>query len=527
MSNPFGKFETFGPVGDASTRKKIAENIYSTARSKTSHKTGLTNSETESFASSIDDILDNSTLKELCAKDNALAEKVTTEILDFVTNTKREMNTTSNPFDAERTKLNSFFKIESKGFSNSWREVSKFIKDNYSIRQLDYDFYAKQFSQSLDKKTRKSQQSFESVRDHLSEKWEGLIDAKQTQWELDIIDKSRKKVAQNMYKRLEELQELQELLEPFTNELGRLFDMSTGTWKNVNFELLKHYAELLKNDKALQELAEMLGRMQDAEKEIEEELFQNTRIKNEWKIEHASRSDLVGIKESDDLSSMLPSETALLADPSLQTVFMKKFVEKKLQTFEYEGRFRSSKEEEFLDKREKSKEIKGPFIICVDTSGSMHGTPETVAKSLCFAILKIALRENRKCYLISFSTGIRTLDLSDLKNSLDRIISFLSMSFHGGTDAAPALNEALKQLKEENYKKADVLMISDFVMEGLEETLNLQIDKAQQEDKTKFHSLVIGSSHNQEAISGFDNNWFYDANKGDTMISLVKGLRSL
>jgi uncharacterized protein with von Willebrand factor type A (vWA) domain len=303
--------------------------------------------------------------------------------------------------------------------------------------------------------------------------------------------------------------------------------MSSGKWQKINFELLKHYAELLKNDKALQELAEMLGKMQDAEKEVEDEAFQNTRIKNEWKIEHASRSDLVGIKESDDLSSMLPSETAFLSDPSLQSVFMKKFVEKKLQTFEYQDRFLSSKEEKFLDKREKSKEVKGPFIICVDTSGSMHGTPETVAKTLCFAILKIALSEKRKCYLISFSTGIETLDLSDLKNSLDRIIGFLSMSFHGGTDAAPALIEALRQLKEENYKKADILMISDFVMGGLNETLRLQIQTAQQEDKTKFHSLVIGSSHNQEAISEFDNNWFYDVNKGDTMISLVKGLRSL
>jgi uncharacterized protein with von Willebrand factor type A (vWA) domain len=54
---------------------------------------------------------------------------------------------------------------------------------------------------------------------------------------------------------------------------------------------------------------------------------------------------------------------------------------------------------EFQDKRQKEKEeAKGPFIICVDTSGSMHGTPETVAKTLCFAILKIAIKRKQKMF---------------------------------------------------------------------------------------------------------------------------------
>ena len=97
----------------------------------------------------------------------------------------------------------------------------------------------------------------------------------------------------------------------------------------------------------------------------------------------------------------------------------------------------------------------------------MHGTPEQVAKTLCFALLKIAIQENRKCYLISFSTGIQTLNLTDLKNSLNLILDFLSMSFHGGTDASPALEEALRMLNTNDYKEADVLMISDFVMSSL------------------------------------------------------------
>ncbi|HXH19143.1 MAG TPA: VWA domain-containing protein [Chitinophagales bacterium] len=159
-------------------------------------------------------------------------------------------------------------------------------------------------------------------------------------------------------------------------------------------------------------------------------------------------------------------------------------------------------------------------MICVDTSGSMHGTPETVAKTLCFAILKLAIRANRKCYLISFSTGIETLNLTDLKNSLDKIIGFLTMSFHGGTDASPAMREALRMLGTEDYKKADVLVISDFVMPAFDKTVQEQISKAK-ENKTKFHSLVIGSSQNQNVIKEFDSNWLYNPNAKDNVLTLV------
>lgn len=526
MTPTFNKFEKFGSIGNEASRKKMAERIHDFIRSKKPSTTGLSDSETENFASSIDEIISDATLKEMCSKDSDLAEKVTSEILDFVNSAKREINTTANPFDSERKKVSELSKTSQAKFAEAWPKADQYLKSNYSSKQIDPSFYTAQFQESLFSK-KKDRPSFEAVREHLTEKWEGLIDAKQTQWELNIIDKWRKKVAEDLYRRLEEVKQLQQLLEPFTDELGRLFDMSSGKWQKVNFELLKRYAELLKNDKALKELAEMLGRMQEAEKEVEQELFQNTRIKNEWQIEHASRSDLVGIRESDDLSSLLPSETALLADPSLQAVFMKKFAEKKLQTFEYEGRFLSSNKEDFLDKREKTKETKGPFIICVDTSGSMHGTPEMVAKTLCFAILKIAFRDNRKCFLISFSTGIETLDLSDLKNSLDKIVEFLSMSFHGGTDATPALQEALNQLEKEDYTKADLLMISDFVMAGLPDSITKKISSAKEKGKTKFHSLVIGSSQNTKAMISFDNNWFYQEGNNGSMIKLVKGLRDL
>jgi uncharacterized protein with von Willebrand factor type A (vWA) domain len=149
-----------------------------------------------------------------------------------------------------------------------------------------------------------------------------------------------------------------------------------------------------------------------------------------------------------------------------------------------------------------------------------------VAKTLCFAILKIAIQENRKCYLISFSTQIETLNLSDFKNSMEKLLQFLAMSFQGGTDATPAIQESLRMLQTQDYKKADVLMISDFVMPHFDTTTQAQIQAAKVK-KTQFHSLVIGNSQNQGVISDFDNNWFYDINSRGSMITLVQNLSNL
>lgn len=525
----FDRFIHFGSIGDKKSREQIANAIYSQLQKKSENGIGFANADTDNFATAIDEILSNPTMKELCSKDPELAEKITQEILDFVNKTSRIIAKSENPIGYEYLVFKEFEQAKISEFKKKWEAVSQVVKDKYNKNELDINFYEKEFNKSLDEKfkSNKDQTNFESVKEHFCEKWMDQLIKKQTKWELEQIEAERKKFCEELYKRIEELKKLQEALEPFTKELGRLWDMSKGNWHRVNLDILKRYAELLQRDKSLKELAEMLGKMRQAEKEFEEELFANIQLKPEWKVEHASKADLIGIHESDDLSSLLPSETALLADETMQSVFFKKFAEKKLQTFEYQAKMLSYREEEFQDKRQKEKEeAKGPFIICVDTSGSMHGTPETVAKTLCFAILKIAIRDNRKCYLISFSTGIETLNLTDLRNSLDKIISFLSMSFHGGTDATPAMREALRMLTTQDYKKADVIMVSDFVMSAFDKTTQDQI-KSAKDNKTKFHSLVIGNSQNPATIKDFDSNWFYDLNSPNSVLTLIKNINEL
>lgn len=189
------------------------------------------------------------------------------------------------------------------------------------------------------------------------------------------------------------------------------------------------------------------------------------------------------------------------------------------------------------------KDQKGPVIICVDTSGSMQReflvensvserserrTPENIAKTVTFALSKIAMEEERKCYLISFSTKIETLDMSDFKSgdALTRIVQFLRMSFNGGTDASPALRHSVQMLQKDDYKNADVLMISDFVMGTLPDDLVKSIEEEKKKN-TDFYSLVIGSSGNQGTIACFNHNWLYDTSDSRAQRHLVEHLQTM
>jgi uncharacterized protein with von Willebrand factor type A (vWA) domain len=162
-----------------------------------------------------------------------------------------------------------------------------------------------------------------------------------------------------------------------------------------------------------------------------------------------------------------------------------------------------------VDQTQKENEQQGPMILCVDTSGSMQGEPENIAKAMALFLASQARSQARPCYLINFSTGIETFDLTG-SEGLSSLISFLSKSFHGGTDVAPALDHALKVIKQELYEKADVLVISDFIM-GTLPSSTLEALNIQREYGNSFYSLVVGDCFMTERLkTHFDHEWVYN-----------------
>ena len=104
---------------------------------------------------------------------------------------------------------------------------------------------------------------------------------------------------------------------------------------------------------------------------------------------------------------------------------------------------------------------KGPIVVSLDTSGSMTGKPMQLAKCLLLQLLKMAKKQKRKCFLITFSVRANFLDLSRY-GAWKQLKKFLDNHFSGGTDGEQMLRTALNMLQTANFSMADVLIISDF-----------------------------------------------------------------
>ena len=176
------------------------------------------------------------------------------------------------------------------------------------------------------------------------------------------------------------------------------------------------------------------------------------------RIPEASKSEVHGVHRSDDVMRMLPSELSNLEDDTLETLFFARLLEKNLLTYELSGI--TSGVGETTETRKKRT---GPIVACLDTSGSMAGLPLLRAKALLLAISLILKREDRALHVLLFGSSGEIREFAmDGKADLAGLLQFLGTGFGGGTDFETPLQRAFELIKRhENFKKADVLMISD------------------------------------------------------------------
>ena len=155
---------------------------------------------------------------------------------------------------------------------------------------------------------------------------------------------------------------------------------------------------------------------------------------------------------------MLPSELLNLEDENLKYLFYAKYLENSLLTYEIKGK-------DEIEKNEAEEKIsnKGPIVVCLDTSGSMKGTPLLRAKALVLSIIKILRDENRELYVILFGAKGQFQEISlEGEEDITKAVKFLKKSYEGGTDFETPLKRGIEIISEkEVYKKADILMVTD------------------------------------------------------------------
>jgi uncharacterized protein with von Willebrand factor type A (vWA) domain len=174
-----------------------------------------------------------------------------------------------------------------------------------------------------------------------------------------------------------------------------------------------------------------------------------------------------GLTRSGDLGRLLPAEAATLARGrrvrQSRLLFFARLAEQGLQTYQRDGWGEFPTRVPAYDRREvRPTADRGPILLCVDTSGSMRGARETVAKALALECMRAAREQERGCYVFAFAgpKDVRELELGQDAAGVGRLLDFVEATFNGGSDFNEPLKRCLDRLSEAEWANSDVLLVS-------------------------------------------------------------------
>ncbi|EKT61408.1 ATPase RavA stimulator ViaA [Providencia sneebia] len=327
----------------------------------------------------------------------------------------------------------------------------------------------------------------------------------------NLLEQEKEQLLAELQKQLALSGNLERILGENERAAGRLWDLSKGinTASGYNDKLLNSYSDFLQQQPELEKIAQLLGRSQSARSLPEDNVLLEPMTIME-KVPETVPEQVDGIRQSDDILRLLPTELAMLGLEEIEFEFYRKLLEKQLITYRLQGE--SWQERRVLrpvTHHTDEEQPRGPFIVCIDTSGSMGGLNERYAKAFCLALMKIALADNRSCHIMLFSTELVHYDLLST-DGLEQCIRFLHQSFKGGTDLAGCLQETAKRLESPKWLDADAVVISDFVSQRLPEELIQKIKSLQKIGKYRFHAVSVSNYGKPGIMKIFDHIWRFD-----------------
>jgi len=248
---------------------------------------------------------------------------------------------------------------------------------------------------------------------------------------------------------------------------GLGWDLRTGNLHEVLALDLSALADLLRRLPALRRIVDELGRAETIERSLP-------------RADAGGRESVVGARVGGELSDVLPCELALLSGPDTEDLFYQRFIEGRLVSLELTGT---------ITETSKSQRRRGPAIACIDTSGSMGGAPEAVAKALVLVVARRMVRERRPLHVLLFggpgeASGI---EIRPGRVGIHGLLRFLQMSFSAGTDYDTPLLRAVELLRGETFQRADVVIVTDGLCRA-----SARVTETVREAKRRAEARVLG-----------------------------------
>ncbi|OPF64761.1 VWA domain-containing protein [Hydrogenophaga sp. H7] len=204
-----------------------------------------------------------------------------------------------------------------------------------------------------------------------------------------------------------------------------------------------------------------------------------------------------GVHRSRALARMTGSESLNLTHPVLRRLWRARFAEAQLLTYDdraREPRPNPRPQPDGAAARQQDAHLgHGPLIVCLDTSGSMQGAPENVAKACVLQALRSAHAGERACQLLAFGGPGELVERALTRDAagLDALLDLMGQAFDGGTDVQTPIERAIENVQQQGWQDADVLIVSDGEF-GLTPATLAALRQAKERLSLRVHGILIG-----------------------------------
>ena len=389
---------------------------------------------------------------QLDSQDSTWKDVLKNDLLAFLSALLGAFFAVEQSYQKEMDFIERFQKAELEQQREAWPPVYKHIKENYAPSDVNINGYVEQFK---DHET-------QDVIDAITEDWRKAADKQLNQREERLLEQNKdwwvrrmRDCGQRDYKRLKKIDQMYYRY-PVLQEIVRIIGREQPQRKDEYNDIVLKYMPIL---------------------------LSNT----------TTTTEIEQISIGNNLSHVIPTEIATLSEVTTDMMFFKKFAERQLQIFANKPPM-TVQDKQAQENQTKPRLEKGPIIVSVDTSGSMMGKPEKLARCLLMQLLRLAKKQKRKCFVITFSVRAKALELTKPAN-WGILKKYLEEGFCGGTDGEQMLAAALNALQTKKFRMADVLIISDFFF-PLPIYKTRKLMETEHAKGTRYYGLQIGETKN-------------------------------